>query len=102
MVVNGVSIVPLVQVVRQVKKGVAADVPPLGRILLQTGTQDSAKFQEAVAEALAYQLQARRCMPALHPYKHAWNHHQQRSMHQAIAGGLTACGTLTGNPPGGG
>ena len=51
-------IAPALQVVRQVKKGVAADVPPLGRIILQTGTQDSSKFQEAVAEALAFQLQA--------------------------------------------
>ena len=47
------------QVVRQVNQGTAADGPPLGRILLQTGQENTGKFQEAVAEALASQLQAR-------------------------------------------
>ena len=47
------------QVVRHVSHGSAADGPALGRILLQTAVEDTGKFQEAVAEALASQLQAR-------------------------------------------
>ena len=31
-------------------------LPAIGRILLQTGTENSGKFQEAVAEALAHEL----------------------------------------------
>jgi hypothetical protein len=51
-------------VVRHVSHGISAEGPALGRILLQTpGVENTGKFQEAVAEALASQLQARACFP---------------------------------------
>ncbi len=54
----------LLQVVRHVSHGISAEGPALGRILLQTpGVENTGKFQEAVAEALASQLQARACFP---------------------------------------
>lgn len=37
---------------------VAASLPAVGRILLQTGAHDTARFQQAVAAALAHQLGA--------------------------------------------
>lgn len=37
---------------------VARSLPAVGRILLQTGAQDTARFQQAVGAALAHQLGA--------------------------------------------
>lgn len=37
---------------------VASSLPAVGRILLQTGARDTAKFQQATAAALASQLGA--------------------------------------------
>lgn len=41
--------------------------PGLGRILLQTGAENSGKYQEAVAAALAEEMQVRHELLALHP-----------------------------------
>lgn len=37
---------------------VASSLPAVGRILLQTGARDTARFQQAVGAALAHQLGA--------------------------------------------